>query len=663
MGIRLGAAWYPEHWDEVTWRQDLKLMREAGLNVVRIAEFAWADIEPSEGHFALDWLERAVSLAAEHGLDVVMGTPTAAPPAWLTQAYPEVLAVDEHGRRAQHGKRCHYDVTSSLYQKLCARVVEELARRFGPDERVIGWQIDNEYNRVSFSEQARRAFQEWLQGLYVDDEGRPSLAALNSAWTTSYWSQKYTSWSQIPLPAEQNHNPALILRFHQFVTEAYCRFQRLQLEIIRRYARPGQWITSNFMGFFHGFDHYRICEELDLASWDHYIGTGHLDLVRAGAAHDLTRGFKRRNFWVMETQPGCVNWAPINNMLDRGEARAMAWNGIGRGADAVLYWQWRSALNGQEQYHGTLVAPDGTPRPFYQEVKRLSEDLQKVGDLLDGQTIRAEVALLHSYDDRWAIEAQRHHRDFDPLAHYLHYYRCFAGRSIMTDIISSRAPLSDHGYKLVIGAPVHIIDEAIAAELKRFASEGGHLVLSIRSGFKDAHNRLHQSRPPALLQDAAGMYVEEYYALLEPVPLRLELGGQALEGQGQIWAEWLTPLEGTQVLARYGSSNGWLDGQAAVTAHPYGAGWVYYVGAWLDERTQAALMGWIAERAGVRPVLAGLPENVAALRRGDAIVVVSARRERCQLSLPGRYRDQLTGRLLEVELELEPYGVAVLVPA
>ncbi|MHB0875349.1 MAG: beta-galactosidase [Anaerolineae bacterium] len=657
MPLYLGAAWYPEHWPESRWPEDLRLMREAGLNVVRVGEFAWSTMEPHEGQFDFGWLERAVALAGEQGIAVVMGTPTAAPPAWLTSSYPETLAVDEHGRVAQHGKRCHFDVTSETYKRLCRGVTEELARRFGPDERVIGWQLDNEYNRISYSAGARRAFQQWLQTLYVDAEGRPSLQALNDAWAASYWSESYSSWSQIPLPAEGGHNPGLILKAHQFVTHAYREYQRLQIEAIRAQALPSQWISSNFMGFFPEFDHYDICADLDLASWDHYIGTGHADLARTGAPHDLTRGFKRRNFWVMETQPGSVNWAPINNQLNKGEGRAMAWNGIGHGADAILYWQWRNAPNGQEQYHGSLLANDGTPRPFYTEVQRLAADFRAVGGLLDGAEVAAPVALLHSYDDRWSIEAQRHTKDYDPVEHLMHYYTQFSRRNIATDIISSRATLAGHRYKLVV-APVHIVDDAIVAELSRFVAEGGHLILTERSGFKDADNSLLPERQPGPLRSLAGMHVEEYFALDQPAPVQL-LVGERHSGQARVWAEWLAPDEGTEVLATYRPGNGWLDGRTAITMRRHGDGCVYYVGAWLDAALQTELLGWIIEQARVAPVLAGMPEGVQALRRGDVYIVVNGTPSEQPADLPWTADEHLSGQSVS-RLRLDPYGIAVL---
>ncbi|BCX04877.1 MAG: beta-galactosidase [Candidatus Roseilinea sp.] len=663
MPLHLGAAWYPEHWPEARWAEDVKLMRDAGLTVVRVAEFAWSSLEPREGAFNFGWLERAIALAADHGLAVVIGTPTAAPPAWMTQAYPDVLAVNADGRLATHGARCHYDVTSERYLAFCRRIAEKLAVCFGHDARVIGWQIDNEYNTVSYSEGARRAFQDWLRRCYG------SLDALNAAWATVYWSQTYSDWSQIPLPISgahgfgQPHNPGLRLKWRQFITEAYRRFQLNQIEVVRANAMPSQWITHNFMGFFDGFDHYVLSADLDFASWDQYYPAGHLDFARDSAGHDLTRGFKRKNFWLIETQPGSVNWAPINSAQDRGETRAAAWNAVAHGAEAVCYWQWRNALNGQEQYHGSLIAPDGKPRPIYEEISRIGREFQQAGHLFDGATVEASVALLHSYDDRWALDFQRHHADFDPLQYLGSFYRPLSRRNIAMDILSTRTTLD--GYKLVIAAP-HILDEAIAGELIRFVERGGHLVLGVRSGMKDGDNALLPQRQPALLQDIAGAHVQEYYALREPIPVnaaRLEQKKRGAapawpDGSARIWAEWLVPHHGAQVLMTYGLANGYLDGQAAVTMKPHASGGcVYYLGAWLDDPLQDAVMGWIAARAGVAPVLPGLPAGVHAMRRGEAYVLINDA-EAKSVTLPWRAKDHLSGKTAK-RFALRPWDVVV----
>ncbi len=266
--LHLGAAYYPEHWPEERWPEDIRLMRGAGLTVVRMAEFAWSTLEPSAGEFELDWLERIIGLLAAGGIASVLGTPTAAPPAWLVQKHPDLLAVDESGRRVQFGNRCHYCVNSPEFHIASQRIVKAMAERFGENPHVIGWQIDNEYNRVCYCERCRELFQQYLK------EKFGSLDNLNDHWATRYWSETYSAWEQIPLPIGP-HNPGLMLEFKHFITESYRKFQKIQLDILRPNLNPDVWVTHNFMGWHDGFDHYELAKDLELASWDWYVGTGH----------------------------------------------------------------------------------------------------------------------------------------------------------------------------------------------------------------------------------------------------------------------------------------------------------------------------------------------------------------------------------------------------
>ena len=627
-------------------------MKEAGFNVARMAEFAWSTMELAAGEFNFDWLEQAIAQLASAGIVSVLGTPTAAPPAWLVQQHPDLMAVDESGRRIQFGNRCHYCVNSPEFHAATRRVVAAMAERFGTNSNVIGWQLDNEYNRVCYCERCQKLFQGFLARKFG------TLDALNEHWSTAYWSQTYSAWEQIPLPIGP-HNPGLMLEFKRFVTESYRQFQRLQVETLRPHLSPEVWITHNFMGWFDGFDHYAMSEDLDLVSWDWYVGTGHHDYLSSGAIHDLTRGFKRRNFWLIETQPGNVNWSPINNVLNKGEARAMAWHAVAHGADAILYWQWRSAPGGQEQYHGTLVDQSGQPRPFYEEAKQLAEDFSVTSDVLSGTALAAEVALLNSYDNRWSIHTQRHHREFEYVAHFNNYYRALARRNIAADVLSADASLD--GYKLVIAPALLMLNQTRTARLKAFVENGGHLVLTIRSGMKDDYNALLPLRQPGILTEIAGVEVEEYYALRDPVPVR----GETFSGESRIWAERLKVRNEaeTKVLARYGESNGWLDGQAAITSHFFGKGCVTYVGAYLDEATQQQLIDSIATSARVQPVME-CPAGVEARKRLDTdgreiFIVINHEKIEKQLSLPWLAHEHIHG-LDTRELRLAPYAIAVL---
>lgn len=619
------------------------------MTVVRLGEFAWSRLEPAEGEYDLEWLVRAIDLAAEHGLKSVVGTPTAAPPAWLTQRYPDVLAFDQNGRPHTHGNRCHYRASSKKYLELCARIAERLAKRLGSHPSVIGWQIDNEYGTVSYDEETREQFQTWLRQRYG------SLEELNRRWTTVYWSQEYSDWRQIPI-ADRAHHPSLMLDFRRFVTSLYREYQRRQIKAIRAHADPRQWITHNFMGWFDRYDHYELCADLDLASWDNYIVGAHLDPLDNGAIHDLTRGFKQKNFWLMETQPGFVNWLDINSALDRGEVRTMAWHAVGHGADAVLYWQWRSSLGGQEQYHGNIVASDGEPRPIYQEICEIGRDFEAVSEVLRGTQPVAQAAILYSYESRWAIDFQRHHLDFDPVRYLLAFYRPLRRLLPGVDIVHPSAELER--YRVVIAPALHVLCDEWVEALERYIGAGGHLVLGARSGFKDLYNALLTTRQPGPLTKLVGARVQEYYALRDPVPL-------TGLGQATIWAEWLEPVaDNVEVIASYGPANGWIDGQPAIVTRDFASGKVTYVGTWPDAHAMTVLITRILEESGVASDLPpsddGVELSVRSGRDRRLVIAVNHSNQPKQVALPCPAVDLLTSSPIDEVLTLPPYGVSVL---
>jgi beta-galactosidase len=656
--LLLGAAWYPEQWPEARWDADLELMERADIHFVRIGEFAWSKMEPTEGDYKLDWLERAIALAAKHHIQVVLGTPTAAPPAWLTQKYPETLRINEDGRPDEHGNRQQFNWSDPKYRELAHDIAFRMADRFGHNSNVIGWQIDNEYAEESYGPNDRQRFQEWLKSRYG------TLDALNARWTTAYWSESYTAWKQIPIETGYG-NPGLLLNWKLFVSDTWRSYQRNQIDAIRPHADARQFITTNMMGWFSGYDHYTVSQDLDLAAWDDYVGQGHLDPIRNGAAHDLTRGFLGKNFWVMETQPGFVNWASVNTALDKGEVRAMAWHDVGHGADAVSYWQWRSALNGQEEYHGTLVGADGTPTPLYAEVAQLGREFAKAGPALAGTSVHSEVAILHSYESRWAINWQRHNSEFDPEKELLSYYGPLREYAQSIDIVSPDAPLSQ--YKLVVAPALNVISQETAQKLIAYVHSGGHLVLGDRSGMKDADNGLWPQRQPGPLTDLLGGRVEQYYALEGPVEVLGDFGQTtttAVKQYANLWAEQLSvKASDTEILLRYGKSNGWLDGQPAAITRRVGTGRITYIGASLDARTMAAAANWMIKTSGVKRALGPVPAGIDVYPRSGngklVYIVVNFGKETETVDLPAEMTDILHDDRV-THLTLQPYEVEVL---
>ena len=652
--VLLGTAWYPEQWPETRWDEDLRLMEAANIKVVRIAEFAWSRMEPSEGHYDLDWLERAIAAAAKHHIVSVVGTPTATPPAWLTKKHPEILRREADGQRVTHGNRAHGSPSSAIYREFCRKIAEQLALRFGHNPNVVGWQIDNEYGYalMSYDDETRGQFHQWLHKKYgtVDN--------LNARWSTSYWSQTYDDWDEIPMPVG-GHNPGLMLEWKRFVTTTWNDYQKNQIAEIRKNSDPRQFITGNFMGFFDGFDHYAITEPLTFAAWDDYVGNGHLDPDLNGLSHDLTRGFKRENFWVMETQPGAVNWAGVNNFLNKGEVRAMAWQAVAHGADEIGYWQWRSALNGQEEYHGTLVGPDGTPVPLYEEVAQIGRDFSATQEALRGTEPVSDVALLYSYDSHWAIQFQKHNEKYGDIAVLKSYYGSLRKLSQSVDVISAYAPLTS--YRLVVAPNLNVLPEDCADHLLDYVRAGGHLVLGPRSGMKDEFNALLPQRQPGFLAEALGGRAEQYYALEKDVPVTGTWGS----GQATLWAEQMKALSPeTQVVMRYGKSNGWLDDQPAVITRPYGKGQISYIGAVLDGKLTTAAAEWMIKESGVTPVFGPVPEGVEVSRRHgtskDVFILINTSQESKTVTLPERMKLLLASQTGS-SVNLPPYGVEVLI--
>ena len=534
---------------------------------------------------------------------------------------------------------------------LARAIAEQLAKRFGHNPNVVGWQIDNEYASNSYDADTKAQFQAWLKARYG------TLDNLNDRWTTSYWSQTYSNWNQIPIETTYG-NPGLLLSWKRFVSDTTRSYQKNQLDVIRANA-DHQFITTNMMGLFDGYDHYTVSQDLDLVP--HGTTTSELVsliLIKMASPTILPAASYAKNFWVMETQPGSVNWSANNNALDKGEVRAMAWHDIGHGADAVSYWQWRSALNGQEEYHGTLVGSDGTPVPLYTEVAQLGQEFVKASPVLAGTSVRSEVAILHSYDSRWAINWQRHNKEYDPVAELYSYYKPLRDIAQSIDIVNPSVSLSQ--YKLVVAPGLNVLSEEEGKNLIAYVEQGGNLVLGQRTGMKDIDNGLQVNRQPGPLVPLLGGRVEQYYSLTAPVPVSGTWG----DSSSQEWAELLSASSpDTKVLMTYGKSNGWLDGQPAAITRKVGKGSITYIGAWLDEPAMKNAAKWMAGMSGVTAKLGPVPAGVDVYPRegdhGKVFILVNFAKTPSKVTLPTSMTDVLKGGTTR-SVDLPVYGVAIL---
>jgi len=604
-----GTSWYPEQWPESEWARDLSLMRDAGMNVVRVSEFAWIFLQPSENTFDLEWLERAVTLAKEHGISVVIGTPTAAPPAWLTQNYPETLCVGQDGRPAQHGRRCHYNVTNPRYLEFCATIAGVLGKRFANHSNVIGYQIDNEYGPMTYDSHAQSLFQDMLREEYG------TLEELNRRWGNGYWSQSYTDWTQIPLHPTY-HNPCALAAFRRFYTRVFQRYQANQRDALRAWIRPDQFVTTNFHATFADGDPHVIGRDLDLVAYDNYLDSAtlgrrsHLDHGQFGVTLDICRGIQRKKFWQMETQAGHVKYLPVNDSLDPGETRRLIWHIIGHGAMAVMYWQWRVCEGGHEQYWGTIVNAGGHTRGVFEEVKQIGAELKRFGSLIDEAYPKADCCMLYSDNNRWAIEHERFHHEFDTWHHIQLYYRALRRAGLNVDISNPRDDLTS--YKVVVAPHYHEMKDSEVEKLLDYVRAGGHLVLGARSGFKNKDGALIWERQPGKqFSEALGAEVREFYALDTSIALEGLFG----KGNGKIWGEWIEPLtEDCEVLLSYGKANGWLDGRAAAVSRRFGIGRITYLGTLPDNLLMDALVFWSHQQQPFTHPPLSLPDEVEITR-------------------------------------------------
>ena len=656
--FRFGVDYYPEQWPEERWPQDAQLMAAASFNTVRLAEFAWSRMEPQEGHYDFAWLDRALALLAAHGMQAILGTPTASPPPWLMARHPEAFRVREDGRRVTLGNRREYCPNSPIYQDYSRRIVEQMAAHYTGHTAVIGWQIDNEFGDRCYCPVCAQAFQRWLQQRYG------TLDRLNANWGTAFWSHVYSDWDEIPLPLTTggSPNPGLALDFYRFCSDSYVAYQQMQIDILRQRC-PGHLITHNLMGF--GYDrinYFDLARPLDVVAWDNYqrmqwTMQETVDPSHGALAADTMRGLKQQNFWVMEQQAGPGGWEIVSVAPRPGELRLWAYQAIAHGADAVLFFRWRTARFGTEEYWHGLLDHDGSTTRRYEEIKRMGAEMARAGDALHGSKVRADVAMLLSYDSRFAFQVQENNPQFSYPAHLQQLYRALHSRHVAVDVVAPGADLA--AYKLVVAPALHVLPAAVAADLQRFVEAGGVLLVTPRSGVKDEANAVVERRLPGLLAELCGVEVAEYDSLsaamgnaIEFLPPELATASPLPVG---VWCDVLQP-RGATVVARY--TQDYYAGRPAITLNRHGAGWAAYVGTVGDAHLYTVLAGWLLGMAGVPPILA-VPEGVEVAERWQGerrlLFLLNHSQGALSLTLERAAADLLSGTAV-------PAGTAILPP-
>ncbi|MGB7268978.1 MAG: beta-galactosidase [Albidovulum sp.] len=536
----LGTCYYPEHWPREVWAKDAGRMVDAGLTLVRIGEFAWSALEPTPGDYSFEWLDAAIDVLGAAGLQVVLGTPTATPPRWMIDRHPNMLALDAEGRPRKFGSRRHYCFSHEAYKAECARIVTVLAKRYGTNPHVAGWQTDNEYGChdtvMSYSEAAGAAFRQWLRARYPGAGNDGCIDKLNRAWGNAFWSMAYDSFDQIGLPnlTVTEPNPAHCLAFRRFSSDQVARFNRLQTEIIR--AHSAAPIAHNYMGRVTDFDHFDTGADLDIASWDSYP-LGFLEdrvtaedvhkrhFARQGDPdfqafhHDLYRAVGRGRWWVMEQQPGPVNWAPYNPAPLPGMVRLWTWEAFAHGAEAVCYFRWRQSPMAQEQMHAGLLRPDSIDAPGLAEVRQVAAELAKAPDLAPNQSA---VAILFDYDADHAWAIQPHGRGLNYFDVVFDTYRAMRRLGQSIDILPPTTR-DFSGYEVIAAPGLMVMSDDLKAAL---AQSGAQIILGPRSGARDREFRIPTPLPPAV--PGLAVTVTRAESLRPDMPLALAGGGAVI---------------------------------------------------------------------------------------------------------------------------------------
>ncbi|WP_330454717.1 MULTISPECIES: beta-galactosidase [unclassified Streptomyces] len=642
--ILFGGDYNPEQWPEEVWEDDVRLMKEAGVNSVTLGVFSWAKIEPRPGAREFGWLDRLMDLMHAHGIGVVLATPTASPPPWMGARHPETLPRAEDGSVVWYGSRQQFCASSPVYRRYAAALTEDLAARYAQHPALTVWHINNEYCTHCWCDETAGHFRRWLRSRYG------TLDALNEAWGTAFWSQRYDAWTEIlpPRKAQYMKNPTQVLDFKRFTSDALLECFVAERDIVARHT-PHIPVTTNFMPLWSGQDAWAWSAEEDIVSVDIYPDPrdpwgGQYNAMLA----DMTRSQAAGPWMLMEQAAGAVNWRGVNHPKPEGLNRLWSLQSVARGADAICYFQWRQSRQGSEKFHSGMLGHAGEHGRSFRETRRLGAELAALGPAVAGTEVRADVAVLHDWDAWWAgAQEGSPSRLLDYAEVVGRWHRALWENGTPTDFARPDADLSR--FKAVVVPHLYLLDDAAIDNLVAYVRDGGRLVCGFFTGVADVDDRVRPGGMDARLRELFGIAtLHEWWPLEADAPVECD------GFRGTLWSEELEAAEDTEVLATY--REGELAGLPAVLRR----GRAVYVSTLPEPPALRALLADVVREAGVEPVLAGLPEGVEAVRRGELLFLLHHRREMVTVAVPGTYEDLLTGRTVTDRIALGRYGVAVL---
>lgn len=648
-----GADYNPEQWPRETWDEDVRLMREAGVNVVSLAIFSWARLQPARDTWDFAWLDEVINLLHENGIAVDLATATASPPPWLATEHPEILPVTANGGVLSPGARQHWRPTSPVFREHALKLVTAMAERYKDHPAVCAWHISNElgcHNIYDYSDDAARAFRVWLTDRYG------SIDVLNDAWGTDFWSQRYTDFEQIlpPRRAASHPNPTQQLDFKRFSSDALKQYLREERDILNAIT-PDIPVTTNFMvmGETKGMDYADWAPEVDFIANDHYFVPGPQAVDELSFSANLTGNIAGGKPWfLMEHSTSAVNWQPINTPKKPGALRRDSLTHVAHGADAVCFFQWRQSKAGAEKFHSAMVPHAGEDSPIFRSVVSLGRELESLSGVVGSRRGQAPAAILFDWNSWWASEQDSHPSDrLRYKQEALDWYSAFLALGLRVDVVSSAAELD--GYGLVVAPVLHAVPAALKARLEEYVHGGGHLVTGYFSGITDENDHIWLGGYPGALADLLGVRIDEFGPLLDGETVQLDNGTTAA-----LWADRVHPSAAdVEILARY--TSGEHSGDAAVTRRTVGTGSAAYVGARLGAAGLEPILAVLAASAGVVSELpAELRGTVELVVRtnGDADYVFLINRTDAAVDITGVDGDPLPGW----ESKLAPRSVSVL---
>lgn len=651
-----GVDYYPEQWPESYWEQDAQRMKECGVNVARVGEFAWALMEPREGAFDFALFDRAIAVLARHGIKTIMGTPTATPPKWLTQKYPETLHVFINRQPSNDQSRRHICYNSPIYRRLSKQIVERMAAHYKDNPNIVGWQIDNELNNENpacYSESCRVAFRRWVKDKYG------SLGGLNERWGTVFWSQTYTDWEQLDLPFTTTslHNPTLMLDFKRFISDSVTSYVEDQLNIIRRY-RPNDFVTQN--GVFKNIDYYKLSRNLDLHSSANYPLFQDNPQYPTGASLTLHRGITGR-FMIMEQQTGPGGQTYLLRSPQPGQMRLWTFQSIAHGAEGIVHFRWRTARRAIEEYWSGVLDQDNVPRARFQEFKQEGAEVNRIGQEILGSRVVSDIAVIKDFDDEWVYDHQYFTSEVDTRYDYGYLFRAASELKHNIDFINVGADFSR--YKIIFGPYLTLMDERLAAKIKSFVEQGGTFIMSAHSAVKDRDNAMTDQTIPIMgMRELFGVEVDSFNCYQPPSRDRNALKfEEETSVPVNVFAESLKPT-GAKVLATWDRDA--LRGVPACTENRAGKGRAVYYGSFFNLDSARYLMQRYASEQNLKPLFTGFPPQIEVTRRTKGrynyYFILNHANESVALKIEAGYFDLLEGRDAAASFTLPSYGYKVL---